>query len=223
MTRWNPCVGWVSASECGESRGVCSLMKSVSTPRSSSKSTPQAFSPSAADGLSSIASSRCSTVMNSCCFCRASTKAMWRETSSSWAIIDRFRSHRRDDGLPAPTMDSRSSLLHGALKRMLMSACDAQRLIYFRCGNFASVRSAHSHAFTMNLQHDLCRLLPAHRKHSLQHDDHKVHRCVIVVQQNDLVQRRGFEPGLLYFENIAVLFVFGHCRPGDPAVRYANG
>jgi ATP-dependent Clp protease ATP-binding subunit ClpA len=50
--------------------------------------TPQAFRTSAADGLSSIASSRCSTVMNSCCFCLASTKAMWRETSSSCAIID---------------------------------------------------------------------------------------------------------------------------------------
>ena len=32
ITRWKPCVGWVSASECGASRGVCSLMKSVEHP-----------------------------------------------------------------------------------------------------------------------------------------------------------------------------------------------
>ena len=40
-----------------------------------------------ADGLSSRANSRCSTVMNSCRCCRASTKAMCRLTSSSWAIM----------------------------------------------------------------------------------------------------------------------------------------
>jgi hypothetical protein len=36
-------------------------------------------------------------VMNSCCFCRASTKAMWRETSSSCAIISvAFHGRARD-------------------------------------------------------------------------------------------------------------------------------
>ena len=39
-------------------------------------------------GLSSRASSRCSTVMNSWRCWRASTKAMCKLTSSSWAIID---------------------------------------------------------------------------------------------------------------------------------------
>ncbi len=49
--------------------------------------TPQARSTSAAVGLSSSASSRCSTVMNSWRFWRASTNAMCRLTSSSWAIM----------------------------------------------------------------------------------------------------------------------------------------
>jgi ATP-dependent Clp protease ATP-binding subunit ClpA len=43
--------------------------------------------PSAAEGLSSSAISRCSTVMNSWRCWRASTNAMCRLTSSSWAIM----------------------------------------------------------------------------------------------------------------------------------------
>src|ERR1051326_1524814 len=178
MTRWNPWVGCVSASECGESLGVCSLMKSVRTPRSSSRSTPQAFRTSAADGLSSIASSRCSTVMNSCCFCRASTKAIWRETSSSCAIIMVRPSGER----PCPLLLQRLRLLHGALEWVLMLARDVEHLFDFGGGNLARIRAADSHAFAVNLQHHLGRLFTAHREHSLQHDDDKVHRCVIVVE-----------------------------------------
>src|SRR5271169_1295373 len=206
MTRWKPCVGWVSASECGDSRGVCSLMKSVSTPRSSSRSTPQALSTSAADGLSSIASSRCSTVMNSCCFCRASTKAIWRETSSSCAIMVDPGFNRSGGATAARLLCYQPlSFLHRTLQRVLVPARDVQHLIDFRGGDLARVGSAHTHAFAVNLQHHLGRLFPAHRKHSLQHHDDKVHRCVVVIEQNNLVQRRGFEPDLLDLENITFL------------------
>src|SRR5450631_116651 len=174
MTRWNPCVGWVSASECGDSRGVCSLMKSVSTPRSSSRSTPHAFSTSAADGLSSIASNRCSTVMNSCCFCLASTKAMWRETSSSCAIMILPGSNCSDVATAARLLHQRLRFLHRTLQRVLMPACDVQPLIYLRRRHLTRIRTAHSHSFAVNLEHDLGRLLPAHREYSLQHHDHKV-------------------------------------------------
>src|SRR5499426_3037132 len=82
-----PSVGWVSTSRSAAMRGVCSAMCCVRFLRSSSMLAPQARSTSAAVGLSSRASSRCSTVMNSWRFCRASTNAMWRLTSSSCAIM----------------------------------------------------------------------------------------------------------------------------------------
>src|SRR5512136_2301779 len=155
-------------------------MKSVSTPRISSRSTLQALSTSAADGLSSIASSRCSTVMNSCCFCRASTKAMWRETSSSCAIIwiasfgrIRLAAGCGEDG-------HRSSLLHRALQRVLVLSREIDHLVDLCRGDLAHVCTAHLHPLAMHLQHHLRGLFPAHGENSLQHDNDKVHGCVIV-------------------------------------------
>ncbi len=87
MTRWKPSVGWVSTSSVPATCGVLSLMKFVKDLRRSSMLAEQARKTSAALGLSSKASSRCSTVMNSCRCCLASTKAMCKLTSSSWAIM----------------------------------------------------------------------------------------------------------------------------------------
>jgi hypothetical protein len=82
-----PSVGWVSTSSVPATCGVLSLMKLVSDARRSSTLAEHARRTSAALGLSSKASSRCSTVMNSWRCCRASTKAMCKLTSSSWAIM----------------------------------------------------------------------------------------------------------------------------------------
>src|SRR5581483_8319552 len=219
ITRWKPCVGCVSESAWADSRGVCSLMKSERTPRNSSRSTPHAFSTSAAEGLSSMASNRCSTVMNSCCFCRASTKAMWRETSSSCAIMLTclvclaFARHRHSVAFlnrRGQLRARRSSLLHRALERMLVSPRDVDHLVDLRRRNLARVRSAHAHSLPMHLQHDLCSLFPAHCKNSLQHHDDKVHRSVVVVEQQHLIQRRRLEPGFLGLEDAAVLLLVRH-------------
>ena len=67
--------------------GVFSLMNAARLLRRSSLLAEQARSTSAADGLSRSAISRCSTVMNSWRCWRASTNAMCRLTSSSWAIM----------------------------------------------------------------------------------------------------------------------------------------
>src|SRR5215472_15061623 len=186
-------------------------MKSVSTPRNSSRSTPQALRTSAAEGLSSIASSRCSTVMNSCCFCRASTKAMWRETSSSCAIIFVRPSRERFSPLL-----QRLCLLHGALEWVLMLARDVNDLIDLGRRHLARVGAANPHPFAVHLQHHLSRFLATHREHSLQHHDHKVHRGVVVVQQDNLVQRRRLQTGLFDLENAPVLMLNRHAVPETP-------
>ena len=69
---------------------------------------------------------------------------------------------------------------------MLMSACNAKNLVDLGRRDFAGVGAAHAHAFAVDLQHYLSRLLAVHRKHSLQHDDHKVHRREFVGQQQNL-------------------------------------
>src|SRR5688572_26686919 len=163
MTRWKPSVGCVSTSRSAAMRGVCSVMCCVRFLRSSSMLAPQERSTSAAVGLSSSASSRCSTVMNSWRFCRASTNAMCRLTSSSWAII--------------------SGLLHHALQRMLVLACIAGHLLDFRQRNIARIDSADSHSFAMDLEHHLGCPLPRHAEELLQHQHDEFHRRVVVVEQ----------------------------------------
>ena len=93
--------------------------------------------------------------------------------------------------MPAATNAQVSSIVH--CKRMLVLARDVDHLFDLRRGDFAGVRAAHAHAFAMHLQHHLRRLLATHGEYSLQHDDHKVHRRVVVVQQHDLVQRRRLD------------------------------
>src|SRR6188474_2935235 len=185
MTRWKPSVGWVSTSRSAAMRGVCSAMCCVRFLRSSSMLAPQARSTSAAVGLSSRASSRCSTVMNSWRFWRASTNAMCRLTSSSWAIISRF--------------------LHHALQRMLVLARIGRDLLNLGGGDVARIHAADSHAFAMDFQHHLGCPLPGHREELLQHQHHELHRRVVVVEQQNLVHRRKFYLRLFCLEYRVVL------------------
>src|SRR5512144_2169923 len=172
ITRWKPRVGCVSTSRSAAMRGVCSAMCWVRFLRSSSMLAPQARSTSAAVGLSSSASSRCSTVMNSWRFWRASTNAMCRLTSSSWAIMSGF--------------------LHHALQRMLVLARIGRDLLDLGGSDVARVDAADPHAFAMDLQHHLGRPLPGHAEELLQHQHHELHRRVVVVEQQNLVHRRKF-------------------------------
>src|SRR5512134_3834109 len=149
ITRWKPRVGWVSTSPLPATVGVCSLMNSVSCLRNSSTLTAQARSTSAADGLSSSASSRCSSVMNSWRFCRASTNAMWRLTSSSCAIILAF--------------------LHHALERVLVLPRERFHLLHLACGHVFREHAADPHPLLVNFEHDLGRSFTAHGEKLLQH------------------------------------------------------
>src|SRR4029450_7627186 len=97
---------------------------------------PHARKTSAAVGLSSSASSRCSTVMNSWRFWRASTNAMCRLTSSSWAIIS----------LPFLAFLV-SRLFHYTLQRMLVLSGVCRDLLDFGGGNVARIDPTDADAF----------------------------------------------------------------------------
>ena len=84
---------------------------------------------------------------------------------------------------------------------------EIDHLIDLGRGDLAHIRSAHPHPLAMHLQHHLRGLFPAHRENSLQHDNDKVHRCVIVVQQQHLVQRRRLGSDFLDLEKAAVLLL----------------
>src|SRR5579864_2510273 len=93
---------------------------------------------------------------------------------------------------------------------MLMLACEVDDLVHLARRHFARVRAANPHALAVNLQHDLRRFFPTHAEHSLEHDHDKVHRRVIVVQQDDLVQRWRLYPGPFRLEHASVLLLVGH-------------
>src|SRR6185369_15217828 len=200
MTRWKPSVGCVSTSRSAAMRGVCSAMCCVRFLRSSSMLAPHARSTSAAVGLSSSASRRCSTVMNSWRFWRASTNAMWRLTSSSWAIICCLSSCLPLTPFPPP---SSLSLFHHTLQRVLMLPGVCRDL--------------------MHLQHHLRGPFPAHAEELLQHHHHELHGGVVVVQQHDLEHRRrlqlaplGLQYGVvLVLRHAATLRALGPLRIGQ--------
>src|SRR5204863_7459570 len=172
MTRWKPSVGWVSTSRSAAMRGVCSAMCCVRFLRSSSMFAPQARSTSAAVGLSSSASNRCSTVMNSWRFWRASTSAMCRLTSSSWAIIS--------------LLFLVSRVFHYTLQWMLVLPGVCRDLLHFGGGDVARINPADTDAFPVHFQHHLGGPLPGHAEELLQHEHYKLHRRVVVIQQHDL-------------------------------------
>src|SRR6266480_122272 len=93
---------------------------------------------------------------------------------------------------------------------MLVLPRDVDDLIYFSSRNLARVSSAHAHALAVYLQHYQRRFLAAHAEHSLEHDDDKVHRRVIVIQQDHLEQWRRFDTRLLDFENAAIVLLSRH-------------
>src|SRR5688572_21640098 len=174
MTRWKPSVGCVSTSRSAAMRGVCSAMCCVRLLRSSSMLAPQARSTSAAVGLSSSASSRCSTVMNSWRFWRASTNAMCRLTSSSWAII-LFLSW------PFLCLFV-LRFLHYALQWMLVLSGVCRDLLDFGGRHVPRVDATDADAFAVHLQHHLRGPLAGHAEELLQHHHDEFHRRVVVIQ-----------------------------------------
>src|ERR1700741_3515450 len=193
MTRWKPSVGCVSTSRSAAMRGVCSAMCCVRFLRSSSMLAPQARSTSAAVGLSSRASSRCSTVMNSWRFWRASTNAMCRLTSSSWAIIS--------------LLFLVSRLFHYTLQRMLMLSRVCRDLLNFGGRDIPRIDPTDTDAFPVDLEHDLGGPLPGHGEELLQDHHDELHWGVVVVEEHDLKHRWRLQLGPLRLQYRLVLML----------------
>jgi hypothetical protein len=81
-----------------------------------------------------------------------------------------------------------SVFLHYARQGMLVAACEGCDLLNFCGRDIARVDSTDSPPFGVDFEHDPRRLFSIQAKKLLQNDDHEIHRCEVVVQQQDLVQ-----------------------------------
>jgi len=82
-----------------------------------------------------------------------------------------------------------------------MLPCKTTNLFDLGGRDIAREKSADSFALLVHFQHDLRCFLTPHLKELLQHEDHKFHGRVIVIQQDDPVHGRWFRLGLLFVEN----------------------
>jgi len=64
---------------------------------------------------------------------------------------------------------------------------------HFGLSDFISEDSAHTLAFGMHLQHNPSGFGTVHREEPLQDIDHELHRGVVVIYQNYLIEGRSFE------------------------------
>lgn len=74
--------------------------------------------------------------------------------------------------------------------------------------DIAGKYAADAHPACMNVEHDLSGFFFVHSKEGHQDFHHEIHRCEIIVEQNDLVQGRWLERwlGLLY-QGVSVMGV----------------
>lgn len=78
---------------------------------------------------------------------------------------------------------------HCALQGVLVPAGKVHDLAHFGFGDFMAEDTNYRDALFVNGQHDFERLGVGHAKESLKHVHHKLHRCVVIVQQQHFVQR----------------------------------
>ena len=64
----------------------------------------------------------------------------------------------------------------------------------FRLSYFVGVDAAFADAILMNQQHNACRVLNRFVEEALQDMHHKLHRCVIVIQQQNAIEVRLLGP-----------------------------
>src|ERR1700690_706427 len=76
---------------------------------------------------------------------------------------------------------------------MLMLSRIRDHLSHLGLCNFKRKDAAHSFALHMDFQHNAGRLGSVHSEKSLQDIDDELHRSVVVIDQNNLIQRRALE------------------------------
>ena len=75
---------------------------------------------------------------------------------------------------------------------MLVLACKIHHLGDFGLGHLIGVDAADADALVVHVQHDAGRLFPPLVEEALQHVHDELHRRVVVIQQQDLVEADGF-------------------------------
>lgn len=82
-------------------------------------------------------------------------------------------------------------------------------LHYLGFRNVMRIDSADSLATGVDMQHHLGGFFPVHPEEMFENPHYKVHGSIVIVQQNNLVQRRRFERGLFRLDHRAVILVGG--------------
>jgi hypothetical protein len=86
-----------------------------------------------------------------------------------------------------------SVFLHYAREGVLVASCEGCDLFNFRGRDIARIDPTYAPSIGVNFEHDSRRVFSIHLKKPLQNDNHEIHRCEIVVQQQDLVKRWRLE------------------------------
>ena len=81
-----------------------------------------------------------------------------------------------------------SLFFHHTLQWMLVLARKIHHLRHFRFGNFICEYAALPDAMMVNVKHDFRRGLEVLLKEFLQHMNDELHRCVVVIQNQDAVE-----------------------------------
>ena len=106
---------------------------------------------------------------------------------------------RADDHSPTTTRDEGTVLnstkiralifFHCALKRVLILTGEVYNLINIGLRDLVGKDATYPDTSAVNVKHNLCRLLAVLVEEALQEGDNEFHRCVVIVQHQDLVHR----------------------------------
>ena len=110
-------------------------------------------------------------------------------------------------------------LFHGALQGMTVLAGHVHDLRHLGLRDLIGVDAADADALVVNMQHDAGRLFPALAEEPLQNEHHELHRRVVVVQDQHLVEARllGLRLGLRDDIGLAVVMLGTAATPYRPA------
>ncbi len=108
--------------------------------------------------------------------------------------------------------------LHCALQRVLMPAGEIHDLTHFGLGDLVAEHTHDRDAFFVDGQHDLERLRVGHAEETFQHMHHELHRGVVVIQQQNLVQRRALGLGARLYQDRRLRVVVVRFVRHDPLV-----
>ena len=96
-----------------------------------------------------------------------------------------------------------------------MAAREIHHLTDFGLGDLEGEHADNRNPFLMHCQHEFERLSLGHAKKALKHMNDKLHRRIVIVEQQNLVERRALDSGLLFNQKPGVTVVaVGHAlRP----------